>query len=136
METQKKMMLLNPIASAVYGLWFVLWPRGYMQVVEQAQGEIPANLTATFVSFGAALLSLAIVQWVLRQQTTEATCETNMTVFGAVWGIIGVGVLIGALGHPSETRSATLPVIQGALFLAIAVLFYAQRKPKAEARAA
>lgn len=127
MQTQKNLMLLNPVVTWAYGAWFIIQPDGYLRYIGgQTEPVTPAIMTV-FVSFGAMLLILGYMMWLLRQQTTEATLFKNMGAFGSAWFITAGAIFFSMLAYLEDPEAYLLPLIEAALFSMVGAFFFAKR---------
>jgi len=129
MDTQNNLMLINPIAAFIYGLWFIFSPESYWQLLGVPEDAMsPLASYATLIVGAGLMLSTYVFLWI-RAIVTEEQVEAAMLRFAAGWLFYGIGTLLGLSLYPIEGANTTLGYIQGILFLVLAVVYFVLRSP-------
>jgi uncharacterized integral membrane protein len=132
MGSRRNFLMINPIASGIYGFWFFLWPSGYPMLVERMTDAITSDMKATLVALGAALIALAWIQFVIIYNVSRRTIRSYLAGFGVTWLIFALGGVYSSIFYSSAARDATLPMLQSLVFVILGVgfLFLSNRSNK------
>jgi len=134
MDTQKNLMMLTIVISAVYGIWAILAPAHIMStygVPEEFVNPVALNIV---MLFGVATWVVAILGWHIRSTVTAENVEKAMSYFALAWLLYGLHGVISEriLTWPEglEPRVFSEQTIGGIVFLVLSVVYYLLRKPK------
>jgi len=134
MNTQKNLMMLTIVISAIYGIWAIFAPGSIMSTYGTPEEFVnPVSLNIVML-FGVAARVVAILGWHIRSTVTEENVEKAMSYFAIAWLLYG---LHGVLSEKVQTWPEGLepPIfsestIGGIVFLVFSVVYYMLRKPK------
>ena len=134
MNTQKNLMMLTIVISAIYGVWAIFAPGSIMSTYGTPEEFVnPVTLNIVML-FGVAAWVVAILGWHIRSTVTEENVEKAMTYFAIAWLLYGLhGVLAARLltwPEGLEPRAFSEQTIGGIVFLVLSVVYYILRKPK------
>ena len=134
MNTQKNLMMLTIVISAIYGVWSIFAPGNLMRTYSTPEEFVnPVTLNIVML-FGVAAWVVAILGLYIRATVTEENVEKAMMVFALAWLLYGIhGVLAErVLTWPSglEPSAFSEQTIGGIIFLVLSVVYYIFRKPK------
>ena len=134
MNTQKNLMMLTIVISAIYGVWSIFAPGNLMSTYSTPEEFVnPVTLNIVML-FGVAAWVVAILGLYIRATVTEENVEKAMMVFALAWLLYGIhGVLAErVLTWPSglEPSPFSEQTIGGIIFLVLSVVYYIFRKPK------
>ena len=133
MNTQKNLMMLTIVISAIYGVWAIFAPGSIMSTYGTPEEFVnPVTLNIDML-FGVAAWVVAILGWHIRSTVTEENVEKAMSYFALAWllyglhGVISERILTWAEGL--EPRVFSEQTIGGIVFLVLSVVYYMFRKP-------
>ena len=134
MNTQKNLMMLTIVISAIYGIWAIFAPGSIMSTYGTPE-EFVNHVTLNIVMlFGVAAWVVAILAWHIRSTVTEENVEKAMSYFALAWLLYGLHGVISEriLTWPEglEPRVFSEQTIGGIVFLVLSVVYYMLRKPK------
>ena len=134
MNTQKNLMMLTIVISAIYGVWAIFAPGSIMSTYGTPE-EFVNHVTLNIVMlFGVAAWVVAILGWHIRSTVTEENVEKAMSYFALAWLLYGLHGVISEriLTWPEglEPRVFSEQTIGGIVFLVLSVVYYMFRKPK------
>jgi len=134
MNTQKNLMMLTIVISAVYGIWAIFAPAhiiGTYGVPEEFVNPVALNI---IMLFGVAAWVVAILGWHIRSTVTEENVEKAMSYFALAWLLYGLHGVISEriLSWPEglEPPAFSEQTIGGIVFLVLSVVYFMLRKPK------
>ena len=134
MNTQKNLMMLTIVISAIYGVWAIFAPGSIMSTYGTPEEFVnPVTLNIVML-FGVAAWVVAILGWHIRSTVTEENVEKAMSYFALAWllyglhGVISERILTWLEGL--EPRAFSEQTIGGIVFLVLSVVYYILRKPK------
>lgn len=130
MNTQKNIMLIAPISTFVYGVWFLISPESYASLTGAPMEAITPLANTQLGIHGAGLLFLSYVLFWIRSSATNDNIVSAMTIFAAGWLLYGLGIILANLRYPIEGGDSTLHYIEAVIFLILAVIHYFVREPK------
>ena len=134
MNTQKNLMMLTIVISAIYGVWAIFAPGSIMSTYGTPEEFVnPVTLNIVML-FGVAAWVVAILGWHIRSTVTEENVEKAMSYFALAWLLYGLHGVISEriLTWPEglESRAFSEQTIGGIVFLVLSVVYYMLRKPK------
>ena len=134
MNTQKNLMMLTIVISAIYGIWAIFAPGSIMSTYGTPE-EFVNHVTLNIVMlFGVAAWVVAILGWHIRSTVTEENVEKAMSYFALAWLLYGLHGVISEriLTWPEglEPHVFSEQTIGGIVFLVLSVVYYMLRKPK------
>ena len=134
MNTQKNLMMLTIVISAIYGVWAIFAPGSIMSTYGTPEEFVnPVTLNIVML-FGVAAGVVAILGWHIRSTVTEENVEKAMSYFALAWLLYGLHGVISEriLTWPEglEPRVFSEQTIGGIVFLVLSVVYYMLRKPK------
>ena len=134
MNTQKNLMMLTIVISAIYGVWAIFAPGSIMSTYGTPEEFVnPVTLNIVML-FGVAAWVVAILGWHIRSTVTEENVEKAMSYFSLAWLLCGLhgGISERILTWPEglEPRVFSEQTIGGIVFLVLSVVYYMLRKPK------
>ena len=134
MNTQKNLMMLTIVISAIYGVWAIFAPGSIMSTYGTPEEFVnPVTLNIVML-FGVAAWVVAILGWHISSTVTEENVEKAMSYFTLAWLLYGLHGVISEriLTWPEglEPRVFSEQTIGGIVFLVLSVVYYMLRKPK------
>ena len=134
MNTQKNLMMLTIVISAIYGVWAIFAPGHILSTYGTPEEFVnPVSLNIVML-FGVAAWVVAILGWHIRSTVTEENVEKAMSYFALAWLLYGLHGVISEriLTWPEglEPRVFSEQAIGGIVFLVLSVVYYMLRKPK------
>ena len=134
MNTQKNLMMLTIVISAIYGVWAIFAPGSIMSTYGTPEEFVnPVTLNIVML-FGVAAWVVAILGWHIRSTVTEENVERAMGYFAIAWLLNGLHGVFSAkfLTWPDGLEPDTFSeqTIGGIVFLVFSVIYYMLRKPK------
>ena len=134
MNTQKNLMMLTIVISAIYGVWAIFAPGSIMSTYGTPEEFVnPVTLNIVML-FGVAAWVVAILGWHIRSTVTEENVEKAMSYFALAWLLYGLHGVISEriLTWPEglEPAAFSRQTIGGIVFLFFSVIYYILRKPK------
>ena len=134
MNTQKNLMMLTIVISAVYGVWAIFAPGSIMSTYGTPEEFVNSVVLNIVMLFGVAAWVDAILGWHIRSTATEENVEKAMSYFALAWLLYGLHGVISEriLTWPEglEPRAFSEQTIGGIVFLVLSVVYYMFRKPK------
>ena len=134
MNTQKNLMMLTIVISAVYGVWAIFAPSSIMSTYGTPEEFVNSVVLNIVMLFGVAAWVVAILGWHIRSTATEENVEKAMSYFALAWLLYGLHGVISEriLTWPEglEPRVFSEQTIGGIVFLVLSVVYYMLRKPK------
>ena len=134
MNTQKNLMMLTIVISAVYGVWAIFAPGSIMSTNGTPEEFVNSVVLNIVMLFGVAAWVVAILGWHIRSTVTEENVEKAMSYFALAWLLYGLHGVISEriLTWPEglEPRAFSEQTIGGIVFLVLSVVYYMFRKPK------
>ena len=134
MNTQKNLMMLTIVISAVYGVWAIFAPGSIMSTYGTPEEFVNSVVLNIVMLFGVAAWVVAILGWHIRSTATEENVEKAMSYFALAWLLYGLHGVISEriLTWPEglEPRVFSEQTIGGIVFLVLSVVYYMFRKPK------
>ncbi len=134
MNTQKNLMMLTIVISAIYGVWAIFAPGSIMSTYGTPEEFVNPVVLNIVMLFGVAAWVVAILGWHIRSTATEENVEKAMSYFAIAWlldglhGVLSEKVLTWPEGLEPPTFSES--TIGGIVFLVFSVVYYMFRKPK------
>ena len=134
MNTQKNLMMLTIVISAIYGIWAIFAPGSIMSTYGTPEEFVnPVTLNIVML-FGVAAWVVAILGWHIRSTVTIENVEKAMSYFALAWLLYGLHGVISEriLTWPEglEPRVFSEQTIGGIVFLVLSVVYYMLRKQK------
>ena len=134
MNTQKNLMMLTIVISAIYGVWAIFAHVSIMSTYGTPEEFVnPVTLNIVML-FGVAAWVVAILGWHIRSTVTEENVEKAMSYFALAWLLYGLHGVISEriLTWPEglEPRVFSEQTIGGIVFLVLSLVYYMLRKPK------
>ena len=134
MNTQKNLLMLTIVISAVYGVWSIFAPGSIMSTYGTPEEFVnPVSLNIVML-FGVSAWVVAILGWHIRSTVTEENVEKAMSYFALAWLLYGLHGVISEriLTWPEglEPRALSEQTIGGIVSLVLIVVYYILRKPK------
>ena len=134
MNTQKNLMMLTIVISAIYGVWAIFAPGSIMSTYGTPEEFVnPVTLNIVML-FGVAAWVVAILGWHIRSTVTEENVEKAMSYFALAWLLYGLHGVISEriLTWPEglEPRVFSEQTFGGIVFLVLSGVYYMLRKPK------
>ena len=134
MNTQKNLMMLTIVISAIYGVWAIFAPGSIMSTYGTPEEFVnPVSLNIVML-FGVSAWVVAILGWHIRATVNEENIEQAMSYFALAWLLYGLHGVISEriLTWPEglEPPAFSRQTIGGIVFLVFSVIFYILRKPK------
>jgi len=134
MNTQKNLMMLTIVISAVYGIWAIFAPAHIMSTYGTPEEFVNPVVLNIVMLFGVAAWVVAILGWHIRSTVTEENVEKAMSYFAIAWLLYGLhGVLsekVQTWPEGLEPPTFSESTIGGIVFLVLSVVYYMLRKPK------
>ena len=134
MNTQKNLMMLTIVISAIYGVWAIFATGSIMSTYGTPEEFVNPVVLNIVMLFGVAAWVVAILGWHIRSTVTEENVEKAMSYFALAWLLYGLHGVISEriLTWPEglEPRVFSEQAIGGKVFLVLSVVYYMLRKPK------
>ena len=129
MKTQKTLLLIPAILGLLYGLGSILVPKSFITFFDIPVEMITPGFVAWVVSAGIAGIGLALLAFWMRSLTDASAMRGGITVFSIFFALFGLESLFERVIVPEMTFNITT-LIQGIVFIILAIVFYLNRTPK------
>ena len=129
MKLQKNLLIIAILFALVWGILGLFFPSTIAKFLNYPTENLNVTLTSTQMTLGIAQISLGIIALWMRTLKDKAVMSGAMTVVSVVFLLFGLeAVLVPFLveGHTINT----IIFGEGILFIVLAILFFAVRKPK------
>lgn len=131
MKTQKSLLLIPAILGLLYGLGSILIPKSFITFFDIPADMITPGFVAWVVSAGIASIGLALLAFWMRSLTDDSSMKGGMSVFSIFFALFGLESLFEPVIIPEMTFNYTT-LIQGIVFIILAIVFYVKRTAKEE----
>jgi uncharacterized membrane protein YozB (DUF420 family) len=133
MKTQKNLLLIPAILGMLYGLGSIFIPRTFAVFFDIPTENITPDFVSWIISAGVAAIGLGMFAIWFRSLTDINVLKGAMTVFSIFFLLFGVESLLVQVIVQGSTFGYTT-FIQGIVFVILAIVFFALRKPKEETK--
>ena len=131
MKTQKNLLLIPAILGMLYGLGSIFIPRTFAVFFDIPAENITPDFVTWIITAGTAGIGLGMFAIWSRSLTDINVVKGVMTVFTIFFFLFGVESLFVQVLVSGSTFGYTT-LIQGIVFLILAIVFFAYKEPKEE----
>jgi len=129
MKTQKNLLWIPVAFGLVWGLFNLFVPETVLRFLNTPSENMNPSLVSTVMILAISLISLGIVALWIRTLKDKTAMAGAMTVIAVIFLLFGLEAILVDFVVEGLTRNMIL-VIQGIVFIILAVLFFLYRKPK------
>ncbi len=129
MKTQKNLLLIPAILGMLYGLGSIFIPRTFAVFFDIPAENITPDFITWIITAGTAGIGLGMFAIWSRSLTDINVVKGVMMVFSIFFFLFGVESLLVQLIVSGSTFGYTT-LIQGIVFVILAIVFFANRAPK------
>lgn len=131
MKLQKNLLWIPVLFGFVWGLFNLFVPEAVLRFLNTPPENINPSLISNLMLLAISLIGLGIVGLWMRSLKDKTAMSGAMTVVAVVFLLFGLEAILVDFVVEGLVRNMIL-VIQGIVFIILAVLFYLYRKPKTE----
>jgi hypothetical protein len=129
MKTQKNLLWIPVVFGFVWGLFDLFVPETVLRFLTTPSENINLALVSTQMVLGVSQISLGIIALWMRSLKDKNAMSGAMTVVAVAFLLFGLEAILVDFVVEGLVRNMIL-VIQGIVFIILAVLFFLYRKPK------
>lgn len=129
MKTQKNLLWIPVAFGLVWGLFSLFVPETVLRFLNTPSEDMNPSLVSTLMILAISQISLGIIALWIRTLKDKTAMAGAMTVISVIFLLFGLEAILVDFVVEGLARNMIL-VIQGIVFIILAVLFFLYRKPK------
>lgn len=129
MKTQKNLLWIPVAFGLVWGLFSLFVPETVLRFLNTPSEDMNPSLVSTLMILAISQISLGIIALWVRTLKDKTAMAGAMTVISVIFLLFGLEAILVDFVVEGLARNMIL-VIQGIVFIILAVLFFLYRKPK------